>query len=122
MFYANGRLIVPALKNNHDPKQMITPLMERADEMMPTMNFSARVCADPRYRVKTKSVLDRLSRRHEKYTQQIATILNSRVEDIAPCFCMCVIAVAKYMIFSSNYCISVVMKQAKEKIESLRNR
>ncbi len=115
-------LIVPALKEIHDPDRMIARLLERADEMAPTMKFFAQVCADPRYHEKMKPALDRLSERYEKYTRQISKILNSRVEDVAPSFCMCVNAVANYMIFSNNYCVSVAVKQVKDVIGTIINR
>ena len=115
-------LIVPALKDIHNPEHMVARLMDRADEMAPTMKLFAQVCADPRYHEKMKPALNRLSERYDKYTQQIATMLNSGVQEVTPCFCMCVIAVTNFMVFSDDYCVSAVMKQVKEKIESLLNR
>lgn len=54
-------------------------LMDRADEIAPTMKFFAQVFADPRYQEKMQPVLNRLAQRYEHYAAKFAKLLGCEV-------------------------------------------
>ena len=97
-------LIVPALKDIHNPEFMMFRLMARADEMAPTMKFFAQICADPRYQELIKPTLNRVSQKYEIYAKKFAEAMGKSVADIIAYFSMCVTAICDYMLFGMEGC------------------
>ena len=95
-------LIVSALKDIQSPELMMARLMDRADEMVPTMKFFAQVCADPRYQELIKPTLNRLSPKYEIYAKKFAEAMDKPVTDIIAYFSMCVTAICDYMLFGAE--------------------
>ncbi len=112
-------LIVPALKEIHDPDRMIARLLERADEMAPTMKFFAQVCADSRYQEKMKPTLDRLAERYDHYAGIIAKRLKTEKEEIESYVYMMITAMTNYMIFGERAFVVPQINIVKEIIKSL---
>ncbi len=112
-------LIVPALKEIHDPDRMIARLLERADEMAPTMKLFAQVCADPRYQEKVKPALDRLAERYDHYAGIIAKRLNTEKREIESYVYMMITAMTNYMIFGERAFVVPQINIVKEIIKSL---
>ena len=95
--------------------------MDCASEMAHTMKSFAQVCADPRRHEKMKRTLIGCQNGAINiHTQQIATLLDSNVQKVTPCYCMCVIAVVNFVVFIDDYCVSVI-NETGEKIESFFN-
>lgn len=114
-------LISPAIKDLSNPDLMVKRLQSRADEMAPTMRFLASVCASKRYKDSVKTVLDRLSRRYDHYTDLIAKKLNCNKDAIEPYVYLTITSVANYMIFSEDAFVAPQMKLVKEAIKNLND-
>ena len=112
-------LLVPALKDIHNPDLMFMRLQSRADELAPTMRFFTSVCVNDKYREQMKPALDRLDERYEHYAEMIAKKLNCKKEDIEPYVDIAITAVANYMIFAEDVFISPQMQVVKQAMKTL---
>lgn len=81
---------------------MFDTLIDRAEKLSHMMRFLAQVCSIPKYREEMNPVLDRLTQRYEKYTQQLAEYFGCSQTDIRPYFYICVTAISHYMIFGKK--------------------
>lgn len=112
-------LIIPALREIHNPDAMLKQLYDRADEMAPTMRYFAQVCATPKYRNEMSPVLSRLSKRYKFYATRFAEELGCKEEQLEPYFSMCISTMTNYMLFGDNYCVSTAMATRREKLKEL---
>ena len=112
-------LIAPALKDIKNPERMMARLMDRADEMAPTMKFFAQVCADPRYQEKMHPVLNRLAQRYEHYAAEFAKSLGCEVDKVTPYLYICVTAMVDYMIFNESILVQPQLSLVKKKLAAL---
>lgn len=113
-------LIVPALKDIHNPEVMMARLMNRADEMAPTIKFFAQVCADPQYQDKMHPVLNRLAQRYKHYAAEFAKSLGCEVDKVTPYLYICITAMVDYMIFHESILVRTQLCLVKKKLSSLR--
>lgn len=121
-FQLENELIVTALSDMNNPKQMIDNLQIRALKFAPVMKFLVQVCSSNQYKDAMRAALDRLSERYTEYAELFSSRLNCDTSEIEPYVYMCITAITNYMVFEELQYVKPQLEIIKNMLIELKNK
>ncbi len=88
-----------AISDIEHPERLARDLQARATVMRPLMKFFVSVCATPKYENAVTPLLDKLTIRYKRYTEQFAEKLCVSPENVAPYVYIVINTMLSYMLF-----------------------
>lgn len=95
-------LIIPALADADNPERLLAGLVKRAKDMSSTMRFFVSVCIAKQYSEDIKPVINRISKRFDRYVNTFADKMGCSSDELKPYFYICLNAIVNYMIFEDQ--------------------